>query len=47
LFNFKTKGNLFIEKREKRIKSAGEKAGITRKGILASKRKRIFEKVKL
>jgi len=38
--NFLKKGNLFIEKKEKRIKSGGEKAGITRKGILANKNKK-------
>ena len=34
--NFRQRGGLFIERREKRIKSSGEKAGITRKGILAN-----------
>ena len=40
--NLYKKGNLFIEKKEKRIKrsSAGEKAEITAKGIAASKNKR-------
>lgn len=37
--NLKLKGGLFIEKREKRIKSAGEKAGITLKGIQSLKSK--------
>jgi hypothetical protein len=45
--NFQKKGDLFIEKRGKRIKSGGEKAGITRLGILANKNKSIFKKVKL
>jgi len=45
--NFIQKGGLFIEKRGKRIKSGGEKAGITRKGILANKNKNLFKGLKL
>ena len=39
---FYTKGNLFIEKREKRISSIGELAGITYKGIRAKRKKNIW-----
>jgi hypothetical protein len=45
--DFYKKGDLFIEKREKRISTAGELEGITRKGILASKNKKLFERMKL
>jgi hypothetical protein len=45
--NFQKKGDLFIEKKEKRIKSGGEKAGITRLGVLANKNKGIFKGLKL
>jgi hypothetical protein len=45
--NFQKKGDLFIEKRGKRIKSGGEKAGITRLGILANKQKGLFKGLKL
>ena len=45
--NFQQKGGLFIEKRSKRIKSSGEKAGITRLGILANKQKGLFKGLKI
>lgn len=45
--NFLQKNGLFIEKKEKRIKTGGEKAGITRKGILANKNKGLFKGLKL
>ena len=45
--NFVRKGGLYIEKKEKRIKSGGEKAGITRKGLLAIKSKKMFKGLKL
>jgi len=45
--NFLQKGGLFIEKKEKRIKTGGEKAGITRKGILANKNKGLFKGLKI
>jgi len=47
--DFKVKDNIFIEKKEKRIKSTGEKAEITLKGLEAIKRKRkgsIFGSIK-
>ena len=37
---FRKKGSLFIEKSKHRISTAGEKAGITFKGMAASKKKR-------
>lgn len=40
--DFYKKGNIFIEKRERRIKSAGEKQEITMKGLQAQKFKKMF-----
>lgn len=45
--NFRKKGGLFIEKRGKRIQTGGEKAGITRLGLLAIKHKRKFKGLKI
>jgi hypothetical protein len=48
--NLYTKDNVFIEKKEKRIKSFGEKVGITYKGLKTIKEKKtkgIFEKWKV
>jgi hypothetical protein len=45
LQNFYTKGNLFIERPSKRIKSTGELNEITFKGIRAKKSKSIFNNV--
>jgi len=47
VLNFSTERRLFIEKRSKRIKSSGEKAGITRLGILANKQKGLFKGLKI
>lgn len=44
---FTKKNDLFIEKKEERISTKGELAGITRLGILANKNKNVFGKVKL
>ena len=43
--DFYTKGNIHIEKRERRIKSKGEKEQITLKGQMALRTKSIFNKI--
>jgi hypothetical protein len=43
--DFYKKGNIFIEKRERRIKSSGEKEQITMKGIQANRGKSIMKKM--